>query len=309
MSKRAEVDPDKRGVEHQPSETAMGAAFLRAMAATDGRTGIRGPDDLAERFLAADHKVALQDGAIREWVLRNRVSPGMYEFMIARTAFFDDMVRGALHRNIPQIVFLGAGYDSRSYRFREHIREARLFELDMPPTQRRKRELLDRAGIAIPDRLAFVPIDFRTDSIGDTLNRAGFERTRETLFVWEGVTYYLPRDVVGKTLTAVRTASSAGSSICFDYAARSPVMMSDPRVKKLRETMQSHYPGEPTSFSLPVGEIEPFLLSKGYRMLEHLDSEEMEKQYLTLPDGSSAGKVPAIFCFVHAAVTNAPCVS
>jgi len=266
------------------------------MAALADPAGTRGPDHLAECFLPDKQKTALRDEAVRDWVLRNRVSPGMYEFMIARTLFFDETLREALSTGIPQVVFLGAGYDTRSWRFREDLGRVRLLELDMEPTQRRKRDVLARAGIPVPGGLTFVAIDFRTDPIGEVLRRAGFDREQAALFIWEGVTYYLPAEAVAVTLAAVRAVSAAGSSICFDYSSRSPARLADGKVRKLGETMRSHYPGEPTSFSLQDGEIGPFLESRGYRIVRHLTAEEMETRYLP-----SAGCVPAIFCFVHAA--------
>jgi methyltransferase (TIGR00027 family) len=291
---------DVRTVELRPSDTAMGAAALRAMAAMDESGGARGPDYLAEYFLPEENRAPLRDPAIRDWVIRNRVTPGMYEYMIARTAFFDEKVMEALGARIPQIVFLGAGYDTRSYRFRDLLGETRVFELDMAPTQRHKRGLLERAGIAVPEQLRYVSIDFTVDDIGETLERAGFDKARRVLFVWEGVTYYLPADAVDRTLAAVGAISSPGSCLCFDYASRSPERLDDERVQKLREAMKSNYPGEPTHFGLKDGEIEAFLAVRGFRILEHLTAEEIDRKYLTLPDGSSAGSVPALNCFVHA---------
>lgn len=302
MSRRVEVNPAGNTVERQPSDTAMGTAFLRAMAAVDRRAGIRGPDFLAECFLPDDRRIILQDPALRGWVIRNAVSQGMYEFMIARTAYFDSIVKLALVGNVPQIVFLGAGYDSRSFRFRDLIGDTRIFELDMPETQRHKQELLNRAGIPIPEQLTFVPVDFRTGSFGGKLRRAGFDSAWEALFVWEGVTYYLPAKAVGHTLKAIKDDSLPGSTVCFDYASHSPEKLMDDRVTKLRDSMKSNYPGEPTCFTLQDGEIESFLAKRGCRIVEHLASEEMEARYLNLPDRSLAGIVPRVFSFVWAQV-------
>lgn len=58
----------------------------------------------------------------------------------------------ALRENLPQVVFLGAGYDSRPYRFQDLLRNTRIFELDIASTQQRKRQVLERAGVAIPRR-------------------------------------------------------------------------------------------------------------------------------------------------------------
>jgi methyltransferase (TIGR00027 family) len=288
-------------VEFRPSETAMGAATLRALAAKDRREGIRGPDWLAERFLSEERQNALQEPAMREWIIRKRTAPGMYEFMIARTAFFDDIVEKVLRENIPQLVFLGAGYDSRSYRFRDLIRETRIFEMDIETTQKSKKELLLRAGAVIPPQVTFTAINFTTDHIGDVLKRAGFLCDERTLFVWEGVTYYLPAHVVDDTLRAVKSCSAAGSMICFDYAARSQELSLDERVKKVRDSMKTNYPGEPTQFGINSGEIVPYLSASGYRVVAHIDAKDMERHYLTLDDGSLAGEVPAMFCFVLAA--------
>ena len=295
---------DKRTVEYRPSETAMGAATLRAVAVMDERKEIRGSDWLAELFLTEERKNTLKDPAVREQVMRNRTAPGMYEFMIARTAFFDHIAEGALRENIPQLVFLGAGYDSRPYRFRDLIKDTRIFELDIRPTQHRKKDLLHRAGIAIPDQVVFVPINFNTDNIGAVLNMAGFSRNEKALFVWEGVTYYLPAKIVDDTLRVIRSGSSAGSLLCFDYASRSYEVSNDEGVRKIREMMRSNYPGEPTQFGIKSGEIESFLSARGYRIIEHLTSKDMERKYLKLSDGSSAGEVPSLFCLILASVLD-----
>jgi methyltransferase (TIGR00027 family) len=294
----------KRSVENQPSETAMGAATLRALATLEEREEIRGQDYLAEIFLTEEHKSPLKDPAIREWVMKNRIAPGMYEFMIARTAFFDHVVEQALLENIPQIVFLGAGYDSRSYRFKDIIKDTRIFELDIQPTQQRKKELLYQASISIPDQLIFVSFNFKTDNIGGILNRAGFNRNQKTLFVWEGVTYYLSAEVIDDTLSVITSNSPAGSLICFDYASHSPDRLNDEGLKKMRGMMRSNYPGEPTQFGIKDGEIKSFLSSRGYNIIEHLNSTEMERKYLNFHDGSSEGKVPASFSLMLASISD-----
>jgi methyltransferase (TIGR00027 family) len=298
MFKPPESDTGKMSVEYRPSETAMATAILRFLAAMDKK----GPDDLAEIFLPEDRKVPLRDPAIREWVIKNRMPPGMYEFMIARTALFDHVAKKALRENIPQIVFLGAGYDSRPYRFKEMIQDTRIFELDIQPTQQRKMALLQQAGVSIPDQLAFVSINFNTDHIGDILNRAGFHRNEKSLFVWEGVTYYFSAKIVDDTLSIIASHSPAGSLICFDYASRSPEISNDEGVKKIKESMKSHYPDEPTQFGIKNGEIESFLSSRGYLMVDHLNSKDMERRYLHPHPGSPAGKIPILFCIVLASL-------
>ncbi|MDD5169621.1 MAG: SAM-dependent methyltransferase [Syntrophales bacterium] len=291
-------------VEYMPSETAMGAVTLRAMATLDEREEIKGPDSLAEIFLSEERRCHLKDPMSRKGIITNRIYPGMYEFMIARTAFFDRIVEQALNEDIPQIAFLGAGYDSRPYRFRDIIKNTRIFELDIEPTQLQKKKLLRQANITIPDQLAFVSINFKTDNIGEVLHRAGFDRNQKTLFVWEGVTYYLSPEVVDDVLRVISSNAPAGSLICFDYAAVSPEESCADGVMNLREFMKTRYANERTQFGIRNGEIESFLSTRGYRGVEHLNAVEMARKYLKLHDGTLAGEIPALFCLVLASISG-----
>jgi methyltransferase (TIGR00027 family) len=288
-------------IQEAPSETAMATATLRALAAHDEREEIRGADDLAERFLTEDRKALLKEPTVRQWLLQKKITPGAYEFMIARTAFFDRIVRDALEQNFPQLVFLGAGYDSRPYRFRELVRQTRIFELDAAPTQTRKKEVLLKESIAQPAHLVLAPIDFAADDLSAVLLEAGFTRNQKALFVWEGVTYYLSAQAVDMTLAALRGISIAGSSICFDYASLSQEALSEEGSKKLRERMQSEHSAEPTQFGIPQGELVEFLADRGWGVIENLGPAEMVANFLSMKDGSIIGKPPALFSLVHAA--------
>ena len=226
----------------------------------------------------------------------------MYEYLIARTAFFDDIVEQALRENIPQIVFLGAGYDSRPYRFKDLIKETSIFELDIHTTQQRKKELLHQANISLPEQLIFVSINFNKDTLSDVLFQAGYDKNQKSLFIWEGVTYYLPARVVDDTLNFIKSNSPSGSTICFDYSSRWPEMLDSFGVRELMEFMKRNHPGEPTQFGIEKGKIGSFLSDRGYKIIDHLEALDMERLYLTLRGGSSIGKVPALLCFVSAAV-------
>ncbi len=298
-----EADTNKKSVEYQPSETAMATVFLRALASHDERGEVKEPDYLAEVFLIEDRKRLLKDPIVREWVIKNKTTPGMYEFLIARTAFFDFIVQQALRVNVPQVVFLGAGYDTRPYRFKDLIQDTKIYELDAQPTQQRKRETLRQASVPIPEQLVFVPINFQTDDLKETLLEAGFSQEQKALFVWEGVTYYLSAEVVGSTLSFIRSNSPTGSSVCFDYAVLSPERLNNTNAKKLRERMKSRYAAEPTRFGIPQGKLESFLSERGYNIIEHLTPDEMQSRYLTLHDGSSVGVLPPHLCLVHASVS------
>jgi methyltransferase (TIGR00027 family) len=296
-------DANKGTVEQQPSQTAMGAAIARAVAVIGEKEEIRGPDYLAEIFLPENIKVSLKEPAMMKEMMASRM-PGMYEYIMARTAFIDHIVEQALRENFSQIVFLGAGYDTRPYRFKDLIKDTRIFELDIHTTQHHKMKLLQQNNIAIPGEVTFVSINFNTETLEDVLSKAGYKKDQKNLFIWEGVTYYLSPKAVDDTLYFIKSTSSVGSTVCFDYGARWPEVLEAYGVKKLRETMSTDYSGEATGFGIERGGIESFLSDRGFKIIDHFTAEDIERKFLTLRDGSLVGKVVGHFCFVHASVSD-----
>ncbi len=275
---------------------------MRALAAHDPREGVAGPDYLAELFLTEEQKAPLRDPAARDWVMKNKVTPGAYEFMIARTAFFDHVVLEALGKHLPQLVLLGAGYDSRPYRFSDRLGDCTAFELDAPANSAAQEGDAGARQCAHPQQREVRAVDFATDQLEERLLEAGFSREERALFVWEGVTYYLSAEAVDGVLAAVRSVSLTGSSICFDFASLSREALGEESIKKLREQMKTTQAAEPAKFGIPKGALEGFLSARGFSILEALGPSDLEARYLTLKDGSVLGKVPALFSLVHAAV-------
>jgi methyltransferase (TIGR00027 family) len=280
-------DPTKLSVQNQPSESAYNVTICRAIAAHEDGNDVRGADNLAEVFLNEDSRAAVADKASREHIETMVTSP-LYYFLHARTVWLDGVFRRALDDGVAQIVFLGAGYDSRAYRFRDLLGDTRVFELDAPATQRRKCRQLELAGITPPPQLRFAETDFKQNSLEDVLAGMGFDSGSRTLFIWEGVTYYLPEASVAATLDFVRSHSAPGSLLCFDYMSRA---------------RQTRYTGEPFLFFLPVERVEPFLSEHGFHAVEHSVDADVAMKYNLLPDGTSAGPTLPDTNFVTARVS------
>src|SRR6185312_8151747 len=108
--------------------------------------------------------------------------------MIIRTRFIEERLEQAIRGGVSQVVILGAGFDTRAYRLTELLKGARVFEVDQPSTQEYKKRRVRDAGIAVPPNLTYVRVDFRHDKVDDALKAAGYDPTRKTFFIWEGVT-------------------------------------------------------------------------------------------------------------------------
>ena len=140
------------------------------------------------------------------------------DMVSARTTYFDGIIARAI-KDVDQFVLLGAGYDTRCYGALVSS-GVTFFEVDQAAVQDHKRLMIDVAGIRC-EQVNFVPIDFNKDNLFSQLAEAGFDASRKTLFLWEGVSLYLSAEQVSSTLEIVKQQAAASSVIVADlYAER-----------------------------------------------------------------------------------------
>ena len=291
----------KKSVECKPSGTAIGTALLRTIANKEFDDEKLGSDYLAECFLPFLLKFLIKSKGIRAR-LKNKISLGMYEYLIARTAYFDNLFVNALNENIPQIVLLGAGYDTRAYRFAKLNNGTKIIELDAPTTQNQKKKCLGKSKIEISSDVVFNSIDFNRESLKIVLEKAGYDNNKKTLFLWEGVSYYLDPESVDATLELVRNYSHNESIIAFDYIISVPTekLHNYYGAKELVQSMAKRHPNERGKFAIEEEKIESFLEQRGLKMVEHLNNREIENRFLTTEAGSLIGQIIECFRFVLA---------
>ena len=180
-------------------------------------------DDLAIRFLLAGARAIV--GACRFRPLRDvliRASeqrlPGLWAEMLCRKRHADERVAEALAAGIDQVVFLGAGLDTRACRLVAPA-GARAFEVDLPANSAYKRDRLRAIYGRVPERVRLIPLDFETGDLAAALAANGFQTGRPALFVWEAVTQYLTEDGFRRTLGFL-AGSAAGSRLIFTYVLK-----------------------------------------------------------------------------------------
>jgi len=183
------------------------------------------------------------------------------ELVVARTVYFDRIIE-RLAPDVEQFVVLGAGYDTRAYGGLKRD-GLRFFEVDQEATQKLKTASLARAGIE-SDHVTFLTVDFTRDDTFAKLEEAGYNPSKETLFLWEGVTLYLSEQDVRRTLRDIREHAAAGSRVVADiYASRTIEYASKSGNRQALE-----YTGEAVDFGLPFatdpeGDLERFVTSEG----------------------------------------------
>ncbi len=276
-------------------------AFMRALATRERDERVRGPDYLAEHFLGPAWRVRLRFPWLARRLLE-RISPGAYYYTIARTRHIDSLLIEELEHSLAQLLILGAGNDSRAYRFHERLQGVRVFEVDFPGTQAWKKERLAQALGALPAHVTYVPIDLNTLPLAAALAAAGYDPGRRTFAIWEGVSYYLSAWAVEDVLRTVAQGSSAGSSLVFDYALQSFVdaQYTSDRARKVAEAHARL--GEPFIFGLAEGSTEAYLGGWGLRLISDLGPGDLERRYLVRRDGRIYGRVPEYLRIAHVAV-------
>ncbi len=301
-----ELSEEKKqsSIAQKASRTAMMAAIHRFMASKEEHPNFQGPDNLAKLFLPPKARFFLSFSFIRRSIRKklHKKVPGTYEYVTARTKHFDNIFKHALEENIPQIIFLGSGYDTRAIRFKDSIQRTNIFELDAPTTQQHKKKLLRKHNISIPLQVSFLPINFMKKNMANVLSSAGYDTSQKSFFIWEGVTMYLPEEAIKETLAFIKNNSGCGSTVAFDYFYKSFVegKYYYYGAKELIESVSKT--GEPYQFGIEKGKIESFLSENGFDVLSHYTPDEFEKTYLYDNNGEFFGKMYGFACNVYARV-------
>ena len=281
------------------STTAESVCALRAIAARHPDPKIRNPDYLAQQFVSEAYWRTTPFANDPE---RARHNPN-YFWVNARTHHIDALLGEALATGATQVVNLGAGFDSRAYRFRERFPRVRFFELDLPATIAAKRERVVKILGAIPDRVVLIATDFTTRPIAHVLREAGYDRTQRTFFVWEGVTTYLPEPAILSTLRFIRSGSASGSSVVYDYVLEAALRPDGGGLYGAKTTAAYVASvGEPFLTGWSQSQAAAIARREGLVVVSDLGPAELTARYLTGSDGQPDGMMGDFQRILHVRV-------
>ena len=218
--------------------------------------------------------------------------PRQYE-AAARVTFFDE----ACDRYLPtmaQFVLLGAGFDTRALRLPLDMR-VRSFEVDTPKTQAIKREMLSKTSIDATS-ITFVAAGFEKEDWFTRLVDAGFDQSKPSRFLWEGVVMYLDLEAVQDTLRKIGSCAS-GSVVAFDYFTTE--VLSSQALYWRFARMSTRAAGEPLKFGI---ESRPPTRERLAELLQPCGLSLVEHRIL----GKEAGKERAWGGFALAIVRGVP---
>ncbi len=292
----------------KPSLTAELTTFARAAESARLEARRLCHDPLAREFLNAPLRILARSrilaGLVVWWA--ERLAPGIPGEVLGRTKYIDDCLKTRIDDGIEQLVILGAGYDSRAYRFDGLNHRVKVFEVDHPATQRVKMKRVERLLGHLPDHVVFVPVDFEQEKLHDKLFQEGYDRNKKTFYIWEGVTYYLTAKAVDETLAFVVENSGTGSSIIFDYAFQK-VIKGAADVEQVNRMLKAwERVGAPLTadehfiFGVKEGTIQEFLSARGFCQIENVNGDSFKTAYFK--DMKQSADVSHICGFVQATI-------
>jgi len=174
-------------------------------------------------------------------------SRNMIDYQAVRTHFFDGYFADAAGVGIRQVVLLAAGLDSRAYRL-DWPAGTTVYEIDLPKVLDYKAETLASHG-ATPtaDRRA-VPVDLRHDW-PQALRDAGFDTSRPTAWLAEGLLPFLPASAQEALFTSIDALSGPGSRVAVEIFGVDEEKRQEAEEKWAQLRAKREARGEDTSFN------------------------------------------------------------
>lgn len=233
-------------------------------------------DPLALRVAGQERETEVRGNPQR---FRDPLTTALRTILVIRSRLAEDTWRDARQRGVMQHVILGAGLDTSAHRA-DLPAQVRVFEVDLPATQRWKRARLADAGIAAPDTLRYVGVDFSDTTLADGLAQAGFDQNAPACFTWLGVTLYLDKNDVERTLRYIASCAE-GSSVVFDFVIAPELLEARERAAMEAISASLANGGEPWKSNFAPAELEALLCRMGYTQVEHFGRENLTRLYLS----------------------------
>ena len=270
------------------TQTAFGVSYMRAAGMLYPKEKRLFEDPYSEKLLNPFFKIliALMRSPKRfDRIIQSREKDhrGEFGWMLCRTRYIDDVLKNSItKKGIETVVNLGAGMDCRAY-YIPGIKNMRYFEVDHPSVIKKKKEKLRKILGNLPDHVIFVPIDFEEQNLETELQRARYNLSSKTLFIWEGVTQYISKEANDNTLKYVAQAEP-GSDIVFTYVLKNFI-----DGKEIHEGTEGIYKEFCKKNFMWIYGIDPvdignYLSKYSLFLIEDIGSDEVEDRYMKLVD-------------------------
>lgn len=208
-------------------ETARWAAAVRAKESER-------PDRLFSDPLAA--ALAGEEG-LRALRLSERHNPRHEEtanYLSIRIRLFDEVAQDNAARGIRQIVLPAAGMDARAYRL-SWPEGTTFYELDQPELVATKERILEGQSVTRKGKRVALGADLR-EEWAPLLLDSGFAAAERSMWLIEGLFYYLEEPAVNHVLGEVSRLAAPGSALVADLVSQS--LLTSPWMQPVLKAME-----------------------------------------------------------------------
>jgi len=190
-----------------------------------------------------------------------------------------NIVNNVLSNNdVQQVVFLGAGLDSLSLEICSHFNSVRIFEIDNAHMEFKK-NLIHEIDPSLSSHIKYITFDLSFPK--ELLNRmkdCGFQRSKPTLIVAEGFSYYLKEDKFWNIIEKFQTPNKQ-NNIILEYMIPQKMISENRAVipNKIFKIICSEFGLESiTQYIKP--EIQNKILNLNGKIIANYNMKQKEKQ-------------------------------
>ncbi|MET9372122.1 class I SAM-dependent methyltransferase [Streptomyces griseoflavus] len=131
-----------------------------------------------------------------------------------RTRVIDDFVLRSVRTSARQVVLLGAGLDTRAFRL-DWPSDCVVYEIDRAGVLAFKHQVLTDLSATPKAERVTVPVDLRADWV-TALTTAGFDPAAPSVWLAEGLLFYLPGPAETYLIDTVDRLTTEGSTLAFE---------------------------------------------------------------------------------------------
>lgn len=247
-------------------------------------------DNLANQMLPSGRAFIrlMKHDFLRDWMVRvtEKDLPGIWGGMMCRKRYIDEKLMDSLGQ-IDAVVNLGAGFDTRAYRF-PTLSDKPVWELDQPENIKSKQaRILDVFG-AVPSNIRLVPIDFDHENLSTVLASHGYSLDKRTFFIWEAVTQYLTEKGIRTTFDFLSKAAR-GSRLAFTYVRKN--FLDGNMMYGWENGYKRWVKNKVWIFGLEPEDWPDFLKAYGWQVIEDVGYDELAEKYVK-PTGRVLASTP-----------------
>jgi methyltransferase (TIGR00027 family) len=218
----------------------------------------------------------------------------MTDLLAVRTRLIDQFLGEATASGIRQVVVLASGLDARGYRL-SWPAETVVYEIDQQQVTDFKTATLSAAGAEPTVDLRAVPIDLRDDWPA-ALRHAGFDDSRPTAWVAEGLLAFLPPDAQDRLLDNITALSAQGSRLVVEIFLSSPESL-----EVMHASSEKWYEHGLTAriddlwYGGERHDVAPYLDDRGWQTTSHRSAQLLADAGLPVPERND-GQTENYYC-------------